>query len=340
MIKIKNVSKEFTLKDKKVKALDDVSLEIHEGDIFGIIGTSGAGKSTLLRCLNLLERPDQGSIEIEGEDILALDKKSLLKKRQKIAMIFQNFNLFSQRTVFQNVAFPLQYQGKSKAEIAERVHFLLDLVGLNDKVEAYPAQLSGGQKQRVGIARALANEPDLLLCDEATSALDRETTLTVLDLLQKINQQFRLQIVLITHEQEVIKHICNKVAIIKEGRIIEQGLTFDVFASPKNPQTRSFIGDILDSQHVKESLQAYRQESPETRLLKLTFAETNANQPFISTVCKRFDVDMAILFGNIDVISQKELGVLVVSILGEDSAMQAAIAYFTQNNITVQEVNL
>lgn len=249
MISIKNLSKNFNTPYGKVEVLKGVNLEIEKGDIFGIIGFSGAGKSTMVRCLNLLEKPDEGTIVIGNKDMTKLNKKELRKAREKIGMIFQQFNLFDSKTVFDNVAFPLRVAGYPKDKINERVHEILELVELKDKEKAHPAQLSGGQKQRVGIARALANDPDVLLSDEATSALDPQTTYSILELLKNINKKLNLTIVLITHELDVVKYCCNNVAVIEKGVIMEEGPTDEVFLNPQSDTAKVFI-DITNNLQI------------------------------------------------------------------------------------------
>jgi D-methionine transport system ATP-binding protein len=246
MIEVKNLSKTFITSNSKIQALDNINLKIEKGDIFGIIGFSGAGKSTLIRCLNRLEEPDSGSILIEGKDITRMDKKELKSARRKIGMIFQQFNLLDSRTVFENVAFPLEIAGYKKQNIKVRVEEILQMVGLSDKAGSYPSQLSGGQKQRVGIARALANEPDVLLSDEATSALDPMTTFSILELLKEINQKLNITIVLITHELDVLNHICKNMAVIENGRIVESGPVEKFFTNPESDTSKSFVS-ILNS---------------------------------------------------------------------------------------------
>ena len=240
-ISITDLHKSYVSQGQYIEVLKGINLEITKGDIFGIVGFSGAGKSTLVRCLNRLEEPDRGEIKIDGEDITLLSKKALNVQRQKIGMIFQNFNLFESKTVYQNVAYPLKLAGYDKKQIKARVEEILELVGLSDKIKAYPGQLSGGQKQRVGIARALANNPDVLLSDEATSALDPQTTVSVLELLKKINDKLGITIILITHELEVIKYICQNMAVLEEGGLIEQGKVRDIFLSPQSHTGRLFI---------------------------------------------------------------------------------------------------
>ncbi|KOF56988.1 ABC transporter [Clostridium sp. DMHC 10] len=251
MISIKNLSKNFNTPYGKVEVLKGINLEIKKGDIFGIIGFSGAGKSTMVRCLNLLEKPDEGTIIIGDKDMTKLSKKELRKAREKIGMIFQQFNLFDSKTVFDNVAFPLRVAGYPKNKINERVHEILELVELKDKEKAHPAQLSGGQKQRVGIARVLANNPDVLLSDEATSALDPQTTYSILELLKNINKKLNLTIVLITHELDVVKYCCNNVAVIEKGVITEEGPTDEVFLNPQSDTAKVFI-DITNNLQISK----------------------------------------------------------------------------------------
>jgi D-methionine transport system ATP-binding protein len=254
MIEISNLSKDYDTPYGKISALKDINLKVEKGDIFGIIGFSGAGKSTLIRCINRLEEPDSGKIVIDGLDITALNKRALNKSRKRIGMIFQQFNLLDSRTVFKNIAFSLEIEGIPKKQIKERVEEILELVELSDKRDAYPSQLSGGQKQRVGIARALANKPDILLSDEATSALDPLTTFSILELLKDINEKLNITIVLITHELEVIKYICRNTAVIENGQITEQGETRQLFENPKSETLKKFL-DILANLNGKDSME-------------------------------------------------------------------------------------
>jgi len=271
MIQIEQLTKIYNVHRRKVVGVDRVSLSIDRGEIFGIIGHSGAGKSTLLRCLNLLERPTSGRIIIDGTDITTLSGVSLRHARLKIGMIFQHFCLIHSKTVFDNIAFALRAAGKTKAEIDARVQELLDMVGLSDKRDAYPSQLSGGQKQRVGIARALANNPSVLLCDEATSALDPATTSSILQLLKRINRELGITIVLITHEMEVIKEVCDRVAVMQDGRIIEIGRVYDLFTRPQQPLTRSFVEHVLRPRYARTSLSS---------------AKRNVNPHLVSRACR------------------------------------------------------
>lgn len=302
MIKIEHLNK--TYKGNTVKALDDINIDIEKGDIYGIVGLSGAGKSSLVRCINRLEEADSGSIVINGVDILKLSKKELIEQRKKIGMIFQNFNLFSAKTIFENIAYPLRLAGVKENDIKNRVYELLDIVDLKERANSYPSQLSGGQKQRVGIARAIANNPDVLLCDEATSALDPKTTGQILELLKDINKKTQLTLVVITHEMEVIKQICNKVAIIEYGKIIDSGRVIDLFSKPANEKTRHFV----------EFDYNIPQDIIKGNLLSLTFTGDLATTGIISKVSRQYGIDISIISGNIDYIQGEPLGKLCIEV--------------------------
>lgn len=334
MIEIRNLTKVFTDGHKEVRALDDVSLHVEPGEIFGIIGLSGAGKSTLVRCINMLERPQAGTVLVNGTNITALGKRELRAARQHIGMIFQHFNLLSSRTVFGNVAFPLEITGVPQGKIQSRVTELLDLVGLEDKADSYPAQLSGGQKQRVGIARALANQPQVLLCDEATSALDPETTTAVLDLLQDINRQMGLTILLITHEMHVIQQVCDRVAVIENGRIVESGSVLDVFTTPKTAQARRLVRGVIDIEIPPDLLERHCDE--DSILLKISFIGASAGKPIMAGLMQRFPVLINILFGRIDHIKETPFGTLVVELSGESKALENARAFLAQQDLQVE----
>lgn len=321
MIEVRQVTKRYG----NVLALDDVSVTIERGDIFGMIGYSGAGKSTLLRCLNGLEQPTSGEVIIDGIDITKVSKRALRQIRQKIGMIFQHFHLIQTKTVYQNVAFSMKVAGKSTAEIAERVPELLHLVGLSDRANHYPAQLSGGQKQRVGIARALANNPDILLCDEATSALDPTTTASILQLLKKINEELDITIILITHEMEVVQTICHRVAVMEDGKIVEEGDVYHIFASPEQPLTKQFV-DTVHSLTLPPRLLEERTGD----ILQLTFRGDDAEQAIISKAAIRFVVDLNILHGQITYIQDRALGTLIVELLGEPKERKRASAWLTE----------
>lgn len=318
MIKIEDVSKKY----ENVTAVDNVSFNIEQGEIFGIIGYSGAGKSTLLRCLNLLERPTSGNIWINGKEFTKLSDREVRKERLKVGMIFQHFYLISSKTVYDNVAFSLKAAGKKKAEINTRVLELLDLVGLADRANHYPAQLSGGQKQRVGIARALANNPKVLLCDEATSALDPTTTESILSLLKEINEKLGITIVLITHEMEVIKEVCHRIAVMENGKVVEIGSVYDIFASPKQELTKKFV-QTIHSLTLPDRLLADRKGS----IIKITFRGDSAEDGIIAHTLTKFDVFVNILHGQITYIQDQPLGTLIVEVIGNDKEIKNALNY-------------
>ena len=325
MIELLNLSKSFKTKNKTIHALSDVSLTVEKGEIFGVIGTSGAGKSTLIRCVNLLEKPNEGKVIVDGIELTKLSDSQLTLERRKIAMIFQHFNLLSSRTVFDNIAFPLELEGKSKSAIKEKVNSLLDLVGLNDKAKDYPANLSGGQKQRVAIARALANDPKVLLCDEATSALDPATTKSILKLLKSINQKLNLTILLITHEMEVIKTICDKVAVIDHGKLAEQGNVEQIFTNPKQEITKGFIQSSLNVELplvYQNSLSKIENNNP---LVKF-FINGNDDQSFvISNLFEKFQVKAKVISAQLEYVGNLSFGVLLVELQGEK--INEALAY-------------
>ncbi|GMO00092.1 methionine ABC transporter ATP-binding protein [Parageobacillus thermoglucosidasius] len=333
MIEIKNVTKIYSTKKKQVVGVDNISLTIQDGEIFGIIGYSGAGKSTLLRCLNLLERPTSGQVIIDGVDLTSLNDKQLRQARLKIGMIFQHFYLVSSKTVFENVAFALKAAKKPKEEIEKRVNELLEMVGLSDKRDAYPSQLSGGQKQRVGIARALANDPTVLLCDEATSALDPSTTKSILALLKKINRELGITIVLITHEMEVVKEICDRVAVMQNGRIIELGTVYDIFTNPQEELTKSFINSVLRFEIPDHLLQKRT-----GTMVKIHFKGEIAEEAVISDMLQSFRVKGNILHGKIEYIQEIPLGIFVMELIGEQEEIQRAIDYISQRTNALEVI--
>lgn len=341
MIKIKNVYKTYASKTGDINALRGVSLEVQPGEIFGIIGQSGAGKSTLIRCINRLEDPTSGQVIVDGKDITAMNDEQLRRARHEIGMIFQHFNLLASRTIYDNVAFPLEIQGVSKQEIEKRVQPLLELVGLGDRANYYPSQLSGGQKQRVGIARALASNPKVLLCDEATSALDPQTTKSILELLKDINKKFNLTIVLITHEMQVIKEICDRVAVIEDGLIIEQGSIIDVFTNPQEHTTKEFIS-VINNQDLPKIL-THIKLSPEPApgknlILRLSFIGDSTEEPIIASIIRKFDVDTSILYGNIDYIKDIPYGTLVVELSGDQQKIQNALEHIQSQNLKTEVI--
>ena len=341
MIELRHISKDFGTGEHAVHAVQDVSLTVETGEIFGIIGFSGAGKSTLVRCINLLERPTSGEVLLGGQELTALPPKQLRQTRKKIGMIFQHFNLMPSRTVAGNVAYPLRGSGLSREQIAAKVQSLLELVGIGDKADAFPSQLSGGQKQRVAIARALANDPSVLLCDEATSALDPQTTKAILHLLRDLNAKLGLTIVLITHEMAVVREICHRVAVMEHGRVAEQGEVFNVFVDPRQDITRSFIQTTSNLQKVEELIAA---DSPVTRLkpgeliIRLSYVQRNAAEPLISVVTKLFDVSLNIIFADINIVQDAPIGGTVAIISGERSHITKAIEYFIDKNVGVEVI--
>ena len=341
MITLSHIEKTYEGPDGDVAALKDVSLTVARGEIFGIIGLSGAGKSTLVRCINLLERPTKGSVVVDGLDMMALSDAELRKARKSIGMIFQHFNLLSSATVYDNVAFPLRLSGMDEDKIRAKVEPLLSLVSLDDKANQYPSQLSGGQKQRVGIARALASEPKVLLCDEATSALDPQTTKAILELIRDINQKLGLTVVIITHEMQVIKDICDKVAVIEDGVIAEQGPVADVFMNPRRKITKDFIGVLMGNDLPAELRGVPISETPiegGRLLVRLTFFGESANDPVISDLVKGFDIDAAILYGNIDAIKDAPFGRMLVSITGPQKAVNDALAYLRRRDLRIEVI--
>lgn len=341
MIRLENVSKTFTDSNKEVHAVNNVSLTINDGDIFGIIGFSGAGKSTLVRCINLLEKPTDGKVFVDDAEITALSGRELRKARKKIGMIFQHFNLMPSRTIFGNVAYPLRGSGLSKEEIREKVHHLLELVGISEKENAFPSQLSGGQKQRVAIARALANDPSILLCDEATSALDPQTTKSILKLLQQLNQTLGITVVVITHEMAVVKEICNRVAVMDHGDVVEEGEVFHVFASPKEPLTRSFIKTTSNLQKIEELIAA---DSPVVAtkkgelIVRLSYVEKNTSEPLISTVTQKFGIILNIVFADVEIVQNAPIGGTVAIVSGESSRIDEALQYLRDKNVGVEVI--
>ena len=341
MIRLENVSKTFTDSNKEVHAVNNVSLTINDGDIFGIIGFSGAGKSTLVRCINLLEKPTDGKVFVDDAEITALSGKDLRKARKKIGMIFQHFNLMPSRTIFGNVAYPLRGSGLSKEEIKEKVHHLLELVGISEKENAFPSQLSGGQKQRVAIARALANDPSILLCDEATSALDPQTTKSILKLLQQLNQTLGITVVVITHEMAVVKEICNRVAVMDHGDVVEEGEVFHLFASPKEPLTRSFIKTTSNLQKIEELIEA---DSPVVAtkkgelIVRLSYVEKNTSEPLISTVTQKFGIILNIVFADVEMVQNAPIGGTVAIVSGESSRIDEALQYLRDKNVGVEVI--
>jgi D-methionine transport system ATP-binding protein len=338
LIKIENLTKVYHSSHQDILALDNVTLQINKGEIFGIIGLSGAGKSTLIRCINMLEKPTKGSIIVDGENITSLSNDQLRKTRQKISMIFQHFNLLSSRTVFDNVMFPLEIAGMPKAQARNRVNELLELVGLSDKSRVYPDQLSGGQKQRVGIARALANSPKLLLSDEATSALDPQTTRSILKLLKDINAKLNITILLITHDMNVIKQICDRVAVIDNSKIVEVGDVLSIFSNPESPTSKSFINAIVNRDIPEDIAQELLKKNTNklSRLIRVSFIGQSAGRPLISSLVKNYDVEANILYGNIDRVKDVAFGNLTLELIGTAEIIDDSINYLKQNGLEVE----
>ncbi|WP_257459221.1 methionine ABC transporter ATP-binding protein [Archangium lipolyticum] len=321
MIELRDVSKVY---GRDVAALRNVSLRVAPGEVYGVLGQSGAGKSTLIRCVNLLERPTSGQVWVDGRDMMALDPRELRQARQGIGMIFQHFNLFSSQTVAGNVAYPLEVAGWERARIRERVGELLELVGLSDKARAYPAQLSGGQKQRVGIARALAPRPRLLLSDEATSALDPETTRSVLELLRNINRQLGLTILLITHQMQVVKDICDSVAVLERGQLVEQGKVLELLV---RPGTR--LHELCYAPFAARDWRV----SPGGRLVEVNFSGERATQPVVTLMARRFGVDANLLEGSLERVAGTQVGRLLFELTGTQEAMEQALQFLREQGL-------
>ncbi|QDR83117.1 methionine ABC transporter ATP-binding protein [Sporomusa termitida] len=340
MISLTGLQKIYNGESGTVIALDHVSLNIKQGEIYGIIGKSGAGKSTLIRCINLLERPTAGQVFIAGQEMTALSEVQLRDARKSIGMIFQHFNLLSSRTVLDNVAFPLEIAGVGRTERVKKVLPLLELVGLSDKKDVYPAQLSGGQKQRVGIARALASQPKVLLCDEATSALDPQTTESILALLKDINRKLGLTIVLITHEMHVIKAICDQVAVIEAGRLVETGRVLDVFTRPQSDTAREFIKAVVNNK-LPEALAEIVSDKPvagSNLVVRLSFFGAATNEPVIAGLIRRFAVDVNIISGNIDHLQATPYGTLVIELSGQQEDIQSALRYLQARDLGTEVI--
>jgi len=338
MIELKHITKQFYKNRTSITALADVSLTVPEGRIFGVIGESGAGKSTLIRCINLLERPGSGEVWVDGQNLMTLPAPGLAAARSRIGMIFQHFNLLSSRTVFENIALPLELQRMPRQQIERRVSELLATVGLEDKYADYPASLSGGQKQRVAIARALASNPTVLLCDEATSALDPGTTQSILALLKDINRRMNLTILLITHEMEVVKAICDNVAVISEGRLIEQGPVAEIFSRPSAPLTKKFVESSLKVEVPADyQLRLSPQPAPGKHpLVRMEWNGHSLEAPVMSEVSRRFAVDNHIVSARIDSAGGATFGILIVEVSGEERNVQQAIGFFREKNIKTE----
>lgn len=338
MIELKDVGKIFSTKNNKVEALKSINFKVEKGDIFGVIGFSGAGKSTLIRTVNFLEPPTTGQVIVNNRNLNELNNKELRVARKEIGMIFQNFNLLESKTVFDNIAIPLVLNGIGKKEIEIRVNELLEFVGLLNKIKSYPDELSGGEKQRVGIARALATNPLILLCDEATSALDPHTTQSILELLKKINKRYDITILLITHEMNVIREICNKVAVMENGEIIEMGNLLQVFGNPKKKTTKNFVRTVLHDEVPQVILNDINSEGEKSRVVKLKFVGENSKNAVLAEACNKFDVQPNILFANVTELQGNILGHLIVELKGEKGNIDNAQKYLVDKNVTVEEV--
>lgn len=330
MIKIENLVKVY---ENGFKAVNDISLEVKKGEIFGIIGLSGAGKSSLIRCINRLEEPTSGNIFIDGKDIVKMNDKELKDARKNMSMIFQSFNLFYQKNVFENIAYPLKINGWKKEDIEKRVKTLLEYVNLSEKIFEYPANLSGGQKQRVAIARALAIQPKILLCDEATSALDPQSTKSILELLLRIRDEFNLTIILITHQMEVVKAICDRAGVIENGKIIEQDTVLKLFTSPKTQTTKNFIENLPEFTDYEKFLR----EDYSGFLLRLGFTKETSTKPFISELIRQKNIDVNIISGNIDKIKEGKVGHLIVEVFEKDRIDEIK-TFLEERKILVEEV--
>ena len=357
MIELSHISKTYIAPDKNVIALEDVNIRVEAGQVYGIVGYSGAGKSTLVRCINFLERPDAGSIRIDGfgtievregnafytpesgGQAVRLTENHLKTLRRDLGMIFQHFNLLDRNTVFDNIAYPLKYTGRSKEEIRARVLELLELVDLRDKVNAYPSELSGGQKQRVAIARALANNPKILLSDEATSALDPDATESILKLLKDLNRKLNLTIVLITHEMAVVKSICDRVAVMENGHVVEEGDVYEVFSNPQQPITKKFVNTSSGMGQINRLI---RENSsvldPDATLVQCTFSKESVGEALVSDVSRRFGVNVNIILGNVELLRGNPLGGLVVLIDGEEEKRRAVIEYLRAHDVRVEVI--
>ena len=353
MIEIRNLNKTFSLKGRSVDAVRGVSLTVQDGDIYGVIGYSGAGKSTLVRCINLLETPDSGLLRIGDSEEITVENGKILTGREKtpikekqlnamrrsIGMIFQHFNLLDRSTVFENVAYPLKYTGLSKKEIRDRVMEMLQLVDLTDKQDAYPSQLSGGQKQRVAIARALANHPKILLSDEATSALDPDATESILGLLRSLNEKLGLTIIAITHEMAVIKSICRHVAVMEDGRVVEEGSVYDVFAHPRQDITRHFVASASALNRVDKLL---KEDSPLVRvqpgelLVKLLFSRDSVGDSVISEISREYQVSINIVLASVEVLEGAPLGGMIAVVKGSEEHIVQALQWMEAHHVEVE----
>ena len=338
MIQFMDISKTFQTKKDTIHALNHVSLTIDDGDVFGIIGFSGAGKSTLLRMVNALEVPTTGHVEIDGKNIDALSHKELRGVRKKIGMVFQQFNLLESKSVYDNIAIPLRLNKADTVQIRNTVMKLLQFVNLEDKADVYPGQLSGGQKQRVGIARALATNPSILLCDEATSALDPETTDNILQLLERINKELHITILIVTHEIQVIQRICNKVAVMEHGQVVEQGSVLDVFSNPQQNITKRFIQSVIPDTIPNTVIEKIRAQKDNYKIVKVRFLGDKATDNVLYEINQTFDVQTNVLFASVNELQKNVLGIFILQIIGTDTAIQHVMDYIDNKGLPWQEV--
>ncbi|MBU5594063.1 ATP-binding cassette domain-containing protein [Amphibacillus sp. MSJ-3] len=339
MIELRNIHKTYQKRSKSIQALKGIDLKVEQGDIFGVIGYSGAGKSTLVRLVNYLEQPTEGKIIVDGRSLTEQSSKALREIKKDIGMIFQHFNLLESKTIYQNVAMPLIISKVPKQDIKRRVTELLEFVGLSDKVMSYPNELSGGQKQRVGIARALALNPKILLCDEATSALDPQTTQSILNLLKRINREYGITILLITHEMSVIQSICNRVAVMENGKIIEEGTVLDVFGDPKHPTTQDFVQTVVRTD-IPRNIKANLDKSGITTLTKLEMVGDHATQPLLALLIQKFNLTVSTVFTNMTEIQETTLAIWYVDIQGEAKDKAAALDFLDSQGVRYQEVSV
>lgn len=340
MISFEQLNKEFIVKGNAIQALNNINLQIHKGDIFGLIGFSGAGKSTLLRMINALEKPTSGKVTVNGLNMNDLGHNELRKVRKDIGMVFQSFNLLNSKTVYENIAIPLKLNKVNSNIIEKRVKELLEFVNLPDKAQAYPDQLSGGQKQRIGIARALATNPSILLCDEATSALDPETTDSILKLLQRINKEFNITIVLVTHEIHVIQEICNRVAVMEKGKVVETGSVLEVFSNPQQAMTKRFVQTVIPERIPDSIVNKLKVDSRNFKLLKIRFLGDTVTKNVIYDINKEIDVETNIVFASVNQLQDSALGIFILQVVGENDAIGRTKDFIVRNGLEWQEVTL
>lgn len=341
VIVFEHVSKRFTAKKRQVDALQDMNLSINRGDIFGIIGFSGAGKSTLMRMVNALETPSSGRVTVQGQDVSVLKGKDLRSLRKNIGMIFQQFNLLDSKSVYDNVATPLILNREGKVAIQRRVTELLEFVGLSDKANSFPPQLSGGQKQRVGIARALATSPDILLCDEATSSLDPDTTESILNLLERVNRELNVTILFVTHMIDVIRRLCNRVAVMEHGRVVEEGAVIDVFSGPKNEMTRRFVSTVIPDKIPDSLIEELKRDSNEYALIRFRFDSSNATDDVIWQINAKYpDIRTNVMFASVTELQGRILSVIILQVTGKKENIDLVIDYINAKGIAWEYVTL